>query len=158
MKPTQEILERIRDLAGLKIPKDLPLPVRYDGTRYYWGNASEMVADFDNGVNTGDGFRIRGWGRIQDEERQDQCARFIERAINAYAQPQLNDLLRVIDKQKGGKTVSIGLYSDGKLSVIDYSDMQEDNSKECGYDLTLTVEQNLETNPDLRSLISNLIF
>lgn len=90
--------ESIRKAANKEIPKDMPLPVRYDGMHYYWGPRDEMVADFDEGVNTGDGFRIRGWGRIQDEKGQDACAYFIERAINAYSEVTLDDVLRAIEK------------------------------------------------------------
>lgn len=81
-----------------KVPTDLPLPVKYDGINYYWGKNGEMVADFDSGVNQGEGFRIRGWGRIKDEGRQDECAKYIEVAINSYSSVRLADVLLAIGK------------------------------------------------------------
>ena len=95
MKHNQKLMELLapyRDKTR-EVPKDMPLPVKYDGRAYYWGKDGEMVADFHEGENDGDGFRIRGWGRIQDEERQDECARYIERAINAYSEPTPNTVL-----------------------------------------------------------------
>lgn len=69
--------------------------------RYHWGKNGEMVADFDEGVTTGDGFRIRGWGRIQNEERQDECTKWIEKAINLGHTPHLEHWLSGIEHLKG---------------------------------------------------------
>ena len=104
MKNLEKLENKIRELAYLeKIPVALPLPVKYDGVQFYWGKNSEMVADFDEGVNTGDGFRIRGWGRIQylkeenktPEQLQEECAYYIEKAINAYSEITLQNVLFV---------------------------------------------------------------
>lgn len=103
----EKLIKRICELSSFeKIPVALPLPVKYDGMNFYWGKGGEMVADFDEGVNTGDGFRIRGWGRIQylkeenktPEQLQEECAFYIERAINGYAEIQLHHVLEAIEK------------------------------------------------------------
>lgn len=106
MNYKQHSEKRIRELvpSKFKIPVALPLPVKYDGIAYYFGPQSEIVADFDEGVNTGDGFRIRGWGRIQymkelgktPEQLQDECAYYIQDAINAYSEIQLQDVMQAI--------------------------------------------------------------
>lgn len=105
----QQCAERIYELLPElnRVPKDLPLPVRYDGMSYYWGKDGEMVADFDEGVNTGDGFRIRGWGRIQDEKSQDECAKYIEQAINSYSKIGIAEVLRVFLKRGCGVRIEL---------------------------------------------------
>lgn len=156
-KQTEEILKAIRKACpGLEVPKDMPLPVRYDGMRYYWGKDGEMVADFDEGVNTGDGFRIRGWGRIKNEERQDECAKYIERAINAYSEPNLAHLLMTIgtqyaidgegyimhfvDTDYGSDTDSIWVNVTGENGLLKF-------------DLTISVTDNIESNSELREFL-----
>lgn len=135
----QQCADRLYELLPhkKKVPKDLPLPVRYDGISYYWGKNGEMVADFDEGVNTGDGFRIRGWGRIQDEKSQDECAKYIEEAINDYNAIRLADvLLAISEKEKFNAmlkfmAVNGGFYDNGVLiaqynlakdNILDQSD------------------------------------
>lgn len=101
----KELEQKIRELVPnlMKAPTVMPLPVKYDGMGYYWGKDGEMVADWDEGVNVGDGFRIRGWGRIQyikaektPEELQDECAYYIADAINAYSSIQLHHVLQAL--------------------------------------------------------------
>ena len=96
-------LKHVREVCGLKIPTALPLPVRLDGYTggYIWGKENEMIADFDDGVNVGDGFRIRGWGRIQNEELMKENMQFIADSINAYASPHLEHWLRGIGGEHG---------------------------------------------------------
>ncbi len=90
---TDKIKQKIQELVGKKIPKALPLPVKYDGMVYFWGKDGEMVAD----CHMEDFFRIRGWGRIQDESLQDECAYWIAEAINAHADLTLEDVLKAIE-------------------------------------------------------------
>lgn len=88
-------------LPALKIPSSLPLPVRLDEYTggYIWGPDNEMIADFDEGVDVGDGFRVRGWGRIQDEQLFVENMKFIADAINEHVKPSLSDWFAVL----GGK-------------------------------------------------------
>ncbi len=83
---------------ALIVPSALPLPVKLDEYTggYIWGPENEMIADFDDGVNVGDGFRVRGWGRIQDESLMQENMQFIANAINAHAKPNLQDWLAVL--------------------------------------------------------------
>ena len=83
---------------ALIVPSALPLPVKLDEYTggYIWGPENEMIADFDDGVTVGDGFRVRGWGRIQDESLMQENMQFIANAINAHAKPNLQDWLAVL--------------------------------------------------------------
>jgi hypothetical protein len=149
-KQTEKILKAIREACPeLKVPKDLPLPVKYDGMMYYWGKNGEMVADFDNGVSDGEGFRIRGWGRIQDEESQDECANWIADAINTHAEPHLEDLLRTAFI----KEVSLNISQLGEVFQIKNGERVYSNTM----NLTLSLTQNLETNQELRDFIYKLV-
>ena len=141
MKPTQEILERIRDLAGLK--------------RLEFGCAWKSRDDEWVYV---EGFSITtnqkgGWTSVPPDESE-----IIGMPV------QLNDLLRVIDEKlskKGRGTEVLYFTSAGMIYLIDTEknyEKQFNSHLFIEYKLALTVEQNLETNPDLRSLISNLIF
>jgi hypothetical protein len=104
--------------SKFEIPKELPLPVRYDGMQYYWGSNDEMIADFDEGVNIGDGFRIRGWGRIQDEKSQDMCARYIEKAINTYSDIRLADVLLAVRQRNVQKNIQWSEHTEITMAII----------------------------------------
>ena len=155
MSKTQELKERIYkhcpELKG-NIPKDLPLPVRYDGMMYYWGKDGEMVADFDSGVNDGAGFRIRGWGRIQDEKSQDECAKYIEQAINSYSQIQLQHILRAM-------TVNVDISN----AIAGSGEYENVISIDAGgdiyfyYNLAKSFDQNISDNPELVDFLLEVI-
>ncbi len=111
------------DVVNKKLPSALPLPVKLDNYTggYIWGSGNEMVADFDDGVNVGDGFRIRGWGRIQNEELMQENMQFIADAINAHAAPTGFDWLRLFGKT----SEKIKIYFRGneiQVGVPDYRD------------------------------------
>lgn len=125
MKPTQEILERIRDLAGLKKLEE-GCQINKGGEVWtIWqkrtdGQGTTIVnREFVSSLQDGDKFEIIG------------------------LPVQLNDLLRVCRIKLDEDPIFIEVMYPSIISK---------------YDLDLTVEQNLETNPDFRSLISNLIF
>jgi hypothetical protein len=152
MNKINQILEIVREANGFTIPKDLPLPVKYDGIRYYWGKDGEMVADFDEGVNVGDGFRIRGWGRIQNEESQDECAKWIAEAINAYGSVYPHHLLVAIDMSGDtryestvikGDTITVSLPNGHATHFID----EENDTLGTNYDwaeFSLKIKEPLE--------------
>ncbi len=74
-----------------------------------------------------------------------------------YKKPHLENLLRAIEKSKGGKTYSFGIYTDGIMSMCDYSIDYADASAECKYDLTKTLQQNLDTNPELVDFLYEIL-
>ena len=99
MKEQQKAEAHVREQRpALIVPSALPLPVKLDEYTggYIWGPENEMIADFDDGVTVGDGFRVRGWGRIQDESLMQENMQFIANAINAHAKPNLQDWLAVL--------------------------------------------------------------
>ena len=99
MTPKTKVLKILDKYRDKNVPKDLPLPIRWDGQHYFWGKNNEMVADIDL-VQTGEGFRIRGWGRIQDEDRFQECAKYIEKAVNAYEAATPLTLLKALQSKK----------------------------------------------------------
>lgn len=90
----QKALDHVRSVCPeLKPPEHLSMPVRWDGHSYYWGEDMTMIADID-AVYEGEGFRLRGWGHLQDETKYQENAKFIERAINNAVTPHLEHWLR----------------------------------------------------------------
>ena len=114
---------------ALIVPSALPLPVKLDEYTggYIWGPENEMIADFDDGVNVGDGFRVRGWGRIQDESLMQENMQFIANAINAHAKPNLQDWLAVL-----GLIYSI----DGEGNVWQYPALTKRRLMDITFNLT----------------------
>jgi len=113
MTPLQLLDQRIRELVPSlpQVPKALPLPVEYDGMMYFFGKdpkvGDAIVADIDMTEGFADGFRIRGWGRIQymkeegktPEQLQDEVAYYIADAINAYSEIKLHHVLQAIQEK-----------------------------------------------------------
>lgn len=165
MSKLSQIEQQIKEVCPWlpKKPVALPLPVRYDGMMYFFGKdkvvGDATVADIDmtDGFTEAEGFRIRGWGRIQylkeqgktPEQLQDECAYYIQDAINEYGEPQLSDLLYTI-----GKVDAFCCYtqSNGTLCV----QQESDDKKWCNYDTTKSVRENLE-NEKLCDFIHQLI-
>lgn len=142
-----------------KKPVALPLPVRYDGMMYYFGKGvrgDEIVADLHMGEEYEDGFRIRGWGRIQylkeegktGEQLQDECAYYIQDAINAYGDITLVDVLMAINKVTSNS--SFVLQSNNTLSIFGV-----DKNKCCNFDLTKPLH--LQPEPVIAFLSSVLV-
>lgn len=131
----------VREKLGLKIPEALPLPVRYDGMNYYWGENNQIVGDIVPDYDGGEFFRIRGWGRIQylkvdgktPEELQEEVAYWIADAINAYSQLSLQHWLRVL---RGCHYVEMYTASD---EIFRHCCWEED--KEYVIDFNLTTGQ-----------------
>ena len=94
-------------------PDHLSLPVRWDGYSYYWGEDMTMVADIDT-VYEGEGFRLRGWGHLQDETKYQENAKYIEEAINSHKQPHLEHYLRVF----GNKLITFIARQDVGLAEL----------------------------------------
>lgn len=166
MTPLQLLEKHVRELVPNieKIPSALPLPVKYDGMMYYFGKDGEIVADFDEGVNTGDGFRIRGWGRIQylqeenktPEQLQDECAFYIEHAINAYSEINLADVLQAINKDGDYKRTSIHSHESDDRKEKKLRLHSTDLMQHCDWDLTKGANgQSLETIDFLLKLLTN---
>lgn len=114
MTPLQQLDQRVRELVPSlpQVPKALPLPVEYDGMMYFFGKdpkvGDAIVADIDMTEGFADGFRIRGWGRIQymkeegktPEQLQDEVAYYIADAINAYSEIKLHHVLQAMQSSK----------------------------------------------------------
>jgi hypothetical protein len=126
MTHTKKLCDYLQNhYASKSVPCHLPLPVRADDFgQYIWGPENEMVADcvrdYTQGEykddELGEPIRIRGWGRIQyikDPEKtptqiQDEIMEWVADAINAYAEPTLNDVLMALG-EKRGKTSSAAM-------------------------------------------------
>ena len=172
MSKLSQIEQKIKEVCPWlpKKPVALPLPVRYDGMMYFFGKdkviGDATVADIDmtDGFTEAEGFRIRGWGRIQylkeqgktPEQLQDECAYYIQDAINEYGEPQLSDLLYTI-KSVNENNQEKGVYFDlgrSELLLMSRSPLKVENS--VSYDLTKSVRENLE-NEELCDFIHQLI-
>lgn len=166
MSKLSQIEQKIREVCPWipKKPIALPLPVKYDGMMYFFGKdkivGDAMVADIHmtDGFTEAEGFRIRGWGRIQylkeqgktPEQLQDECAYYIQDAINAYGEPQLSDLLYTIEK----KTSDYSMGTDGRLTYCNW--VLNEKGYTIVYDLTKSLRENLE-NEELCDFIHQLI-
>ena len=168
MSKLSQIEQKIKEVCPWlpKKPVALPLPVRYDGMMYFFGKdkviGDATVADIDmtDGFTEAEGFRIRGWGRIQylkeqgktPEELQDECAYYIQDAINAYGEPQLSDLLHTIHEKWSIRSFVIATEIYPVFRFIN------PDTKEFSvpYNLTKSVRENLE-NEELCDFIHQLI-
>jgi len=144
MKIQQQLCERLYELFPKKVPVALPLPVKYDGIMYFFGKGEdggdEIVADIDMTDGFAEGFRIRGWGRIQylkeegktPEEIQDEVAYYIQDAINDYSKFTLSDVLMAIKDFAIVKLYSEGLSieSHGKVFMWKLSKTADEQSDE----------------------------
>jgi len=130
----QEIIKAVPECAKRQAPRYLPLPMKYDGISYFWGPEMEMIADVVEDFDGGELFRIRGWGHIQylkeegktPAQLQDECAYYIQDAVNAYEGITLEDVMVAIGNilvvsDCFGNIYKLKMRMDQKLPVLDDS-------------------------------------
>lgn len=145
MKSTQQILERIREV--LPELKELKFGCE---VRFY---------DEDGGSIDGVIVERNHQGKIKVQDQEDGEINWcdgsdVDSIIGIPV--QLNDLLRVIEMNQ--KEIEMSLY--GNIFHIGHYEKpnKEGYYSKGFYNLSLSVEQNLEQNEGLREIISQLIF